>query len=384
MLQICLLCLLLSLTACVASKTVNVQGDLPFCIKKDHHEINTPADTQYTKLFRVKSKILSRFWNEDVFIEAGVILPPGYRKSEKLAAGYYIHGFGGDHTIAWKHEQYLTRPLYHRLIYVYPNASFKYRHHSFVNSENNGPWADAFVKEFIPALEKEFGVCARPECRLLSGHSSGAWSALWLQVNYPEFFGGVWAKSPDPVDFRDFSGINLYTSKSMFIDAEGRPRKFIRHDDRWLMTFSQYVDAENSQCPGKDQMATFNYLFSSKGKDGKPELLYDYTTGLINKKVLEHWKKYDITLILKNNWPVLGPKLKGKLHLYMGSLDQFRLEGAAALLKKELETLGSDAQIIIVPDRGHVQLGSPHPEYWPNGIYPRIHMEMVKISGQDR
>ena len=36
-----------------------------------------------------------------------------------------------------------------------------------------------------------------PAARFLTGHSSGGWSSLWLQVDYPEFFGGVWSTAPD-------------------------------------------------------------------------------------------------------------------------------------------------------------------------------------------
>ncbi len=41
-------------------------------------------------------------------------------------------------------------------------------------------------------------------CARCSGHSSGGWSSLWLQIEHPEVFGGVWSLAPDPVDFRDF------------------------------------------------------------------------------------------------------------------------------------------------------------------------------------
>ena len=33
-------------------------------------------------------------------------------------------------------------------------------------------------------------------------------------------------------------------------------------------------------------------------------------------------------MILANNWPTLGPKLAGKLHIYVGAEDTFYLEGA--------------------------------------------------------
>ena len=68
------------------------------------------------------------------------------------------------------------------------------------------------------------------------------------------------------------------------------------------------------------------------------------------------WEAYDIRLVLERNWPVLGPKLKGKLHVITGDMDTFYLEGAVKLLKESLAKLGSDAVVEIVPDRDHSTL----------------------------
>src|SRR5512142_2146449 len=79
----------------------------------------------------------------------------------------------------------------------------------FADSLNNGPWGRALTTELIPALEKQYRMDAKPQGRFLTGHSSGGWSTLWLQVSYPEAFNGTWSSAPDPVDFRSFTGVNL-------------------------------------------------------------------------------------------------------------------------------------------------------------------------------
>ena len=95
-------------------------------------------------------------------------------------------------------------------------------HHVFADSATNGPRGAALIEEFIPYLERRFPLLADPRARLLNGHSSGGWSSLWLQVTYPDFFGGTWSTSPDPVDFRDFQRINIYASgENMFRDRDG-------------------------------------------------------------------------------------------------------------------------------------------------------------------
>ena len=69
--------------------------------------------------------------------------------------------------------------------------------------------------------------------------------------------------------------------------------------------------------------------------------------------VAKDWEKYDVRLVLERNWTKLGPKLRGKLHIYMGEVDTFYLDGATRLLKESLATLGSDAVVQLFPGKDH-------------------------------
>ena len=68
------------------------------------------------------------------------------------------------------------------------------------------------------------------------------------------------------------------------------------------------------------------------------------------------WEKYDIRLVLERNWKTLGPKLAGKIHVYMGEEDTFYLEGATRLLKESLANLKSDAVVELFPKKNHGNL----------------------------
>ncbi|HLU40436.1 MAG TPA: hypothetical protein VK081_13715, partial [Planctomycetota bacterium] len=96
----------------------------------------------------------------------------------------------------------------------------------------------------------------------------------------------------------------------------------------------------------------------------------------IDRFVAESWRKYDIGAILRERWPRLRDKLAGKLHVWIGTEDTFRLEGAVRLLRDDLARLGSDADILLVEGRDHGSLSAPHPELWPDGMLARIHREM--------
>jgi len=337
-------------------------------------------ETDTLRLFERRSELLSEFWGRDMSIRAGVVLPPGLRGDERLPVCFSIHGFGGSHRGAIRRAPELVKGIEEgrtpRMLYVFLDAQFSLGHHEFADSVNNGPWGKALTTEFVPALEREFHAFGTPSARFLTGHSSGGWSSLWLQVAYPEFFGGTWSTAPDSVDFRDFTGIDVYRFANAYTDPDGKPIQLVRRKGEWVQTIEQFVTRELEKRDHGGQFMSFNAVFSPRGEDGRPMPLFDPKTGVIDKFVATSWRKYDIGLILRENWATLGPKLKGKLRVFIGTQDTFRLEGACKLLHDDLARLGSDARVIFAEGRDHGTLFQPHPELWPDGLLARIHAEM--------
>ena len=101
------------------------------------------------------------------------------------------------------------------------------------------------------------------------------------------------------------------------------------------------------------QLGSFEAVFSPRGADGQPRRLWDRKTGAIHSDVAKAWERYDIRLKLEREWKTLGPKLAGKLHVYMGDEDTFYLDGAVRLLKESLARLGSDAVVEMFPKKTH-------------------------------
>ena len=336
--------------------------------------------TDNLQLFERRSELLSRFWGRDVLIRAGVVIPPQMRTGEKLPVCYSIHGFGGSHRGAVRRAVPLVEGMAKgsqpRLLYVFLDASCPLGHHEFADSVNNGPWGAALTTEFVPALEAEFHAGGAASSRFLTGHSSGGWSSLWLQVNYPDVFGGTWSTAPDSVDFRDFTGIDVYRFDNAFTDPDGKPIQLVRRDGKWVTTIQQFVDKELARKNYGGQFMSFNAVFSPRGEDGQPMALFDSKTGKIDRFVAESWKKYDIRLLLRERWTSLQPKLAGKLNVYIGTQDTFRLEGAMYLMRDELKALGSDAVVVFAEGRDHGSVAQPHEPHWPDGMMMRIHREM--------
>ena len=101
------------------------------------------------------------------------------------------------------------------------------------------------------------------------------------------------------------------------------------------------------------QLMSFEAVFSPKDGNGQPRPIWNRVTGAVDPDTARYWEKYDIRLQLERNWPSLGPRLKGKIHVFMGDMDTFYLEGATRLLKESLAKLGSDAVVELFPGKDH-------------------------------
>jgi Putative esterase len=310
------------------------------------------VETDRIKLVTLDSPLLSAFHQRPVRHRAAVILPAG-DPARKRATLYIIPGFGGNHFMA---EEFANRRIYRfgtEMIRVVLDPDCETGHHVFADSPTNGPRGRALVEELIPHLEKTFPILPEARARLVNGHSSGGWSSLWLQINYPDTFGGVWSTSPDPVDFRDFQGVDLYADDAnVFRDPSGARRPIARQGTRPVLFTEAFSKLEDVIGDG-GQLHSFEAVFSPLGSDNRPRPLFDRQTGRVDPTTVKAWEAHDLRLVVERDWPRLGPKLKGKIHVVVGAVDSFYLEGAVKLWKASLEKLGSDAEIEIVPGRDH-------------------------------
>jgi photosystem II stability/assembly factor-like uncharacterized protein len=103
--------------------------------------------------------------------------------------------------------------------------------------------------------------------------------------------------------------------------------------------------------------------------------LWDPKTGVIDKSVVDHWKKYDLRLVLQQNWRTLGPKLRGKIHISVGEADSYYLEKGVHLLDDFLKKADppADARIMYGPGQGHC---------WINLSEPQLMREMASAVRQ--
>jgi hypothetical protein len=288
-----------------------------------------------------------------MYLRASVILPADFQEESDLRYPLRVHigGYGTRYTAAQKlmsegakfRETWLAKEI-PRMLYLHLDGAGPYGDPYQVNSANNGPYGDAVVRELIPYVEQQYRGIGQGRARVLDGASTGGWVSLALQIFYPDFFNGAWSHCPDPVDFRSYELIDIYKDENAYVNAHGfeRPsarevsgetRTTVRHECRLERVLGR---GDRWELSGKDWCA-WNAVFGPRGDDGLPRPLWDGRTGKLDRSVAEHWKTYDLRHVLEKDWPTLGPKLRGKLRIWVGDADNYFLNNAVHRLDEFLK-----------------------------------------------
>jgi len=358
--------------------------------------VQVPADTAWVKRVKIQSQLLTKFWGHPMFIGATVLLPKGYNEhpAERYPAIYiqghfglnapfgFTDGSGGrggggrgnsaEFSQAWMSDDF---PRMFAVTFQHPTPYFDDSY--AVNSANDGPYGDALLQELVPYLEEHFRMIRAPYARVLTGGSTGGWESLALEVLHPDFFGGTWTMYPDPIDFRRYQLVDIYSDDNAFV-APGYEymvpeRPMMRTPEgqvtQTMRQMSQLEDVMGSHGRSAQQFEAWEAVYGPVGEDGYPQPLFDKRTGKIDRSVANYMRDhgYDLAAYMKANWAKLGPQWKGKLHLYVGDMDNYYLNLAVYLLEDYLKTTDSDATFEYGrPKKGH-------------GWQPMTNVELVKM-----
>ena len=343
-----------------------------------------PADNDNVKRFKIQSAILTKWWGHPIYLGATVLLPKDYDTHPDVKYPVvYQHGHfglgapggfgrvggagraggaarGSDFTGYWLADN-TPRMIVVSLQYPSPYYDDAYG----VNSANNGPFGDAIMRELLPAVETKFRVLREPYARLLTGGSTGGWISLAHQVMYPESYGGVWSLCPDGVDFRYHQIVNVYADSNAYFLTRGSWMKIDRPDNRrpdgniiTMMKDENWFEltaGDHSRSGG--QWDIWEATYGPVGADGYPAPIWDKRTGVIDKKVAAYWKEhYDLRNIIETNWPTLGPKVAGKINVYVGDADSYFLNMGVHMLDdflKKADTPKHTGEIVFQPMAPH-------------------------------
>lgn len=340
--------------------------------------IEPPADTDYVKHVQIKSDLLSEFWGRDMYLGAHVLLPEGFNENPDarfplaIFHGHFPADFSGFRTEppdanieceysarfdldcynriqqeeAYSFYQTWTGPNFPRMLIIQVQHANPYYDDSYaVNSANLGPYGDAITHELIPYIEEQFRGIGEGWARFLYGGSTGGWEAMAAQVFYPEEYNGAFVGCPDPIDFRAFVSVNLYEDDNAYY-REGPFQRLARPERRdYLGHVSVTMEDEGHlelvlgpQSRSGGQYDIWEAVYSPMADDGYPQRIWDKKTGEIDHEVADYWREnYDLRHILERDWATLGPRLEGKLHIYVGDMDNYYLNNAVYLTEDFLE-----------------------------------------------
>jgi hypothetical protein len=347
-------------------------------IDQEIPRIPDPPETPYIKHIKIQSERLSKFWGRPMFLGANVLVPEGFDEHPEarypliINHGHFPYTFEGfretppdpdlkpDYSERFKitgynkieqeyayqfYKYWIAEDTPRFLIVEIQHANPYYDDSYAVNSANLGPYGDAITYELIPAVEKKFRGIGQGWARFLYGGSTGGWEALGVQVFYPDEYNGCWAACPDPIDFRAYTIVNIYEHQNAYF-VDSRWKKTPRPGQRnYLGEVSTTLADSNhrelvlgTHSRSGDQWDIWQAVFSPVGPDGYPKPIWDKMTGEIDRTVAEYWReRYDLRYILERDWKTLGPKLKGKIHIYCGDMDNYYLNNAVYLMEDFLK-----------------------------------------------
>ena len=381
---------------------------------------------KWLKYMRMRSARLSAFWGRDVYLGAWILLPDGFDEHPDAHfplveyQDHYYAGFRPQTLVTTAPDpkakdykrlqngfrlfQDWTSGRLPRVILIYVQSANPYYDDSYdVDSANVGPYGSAIHEELIPAIEQKYRGLAQGWARATYGGSTGGWEALASQIFYPDFYNGTWAACPDPVDFHAYQNIDLYSDANAFVrrgDFASIPIAGDRKPDGSITATAEgefaYEYVLGTRGRSTEQWNIWQAVFSPRDASGYPAEVIQPATGAINKSVVNYWHDhYDLAAILKRDWPVLGPKLEGKIHIAVGDGDTYFLNNAVHLLDAQLSATRnphSDATFQYGPGQPHCYTGGPS-EYtmqqnnatWTQRVLPLMveHMLATAPPGAD-
>ena len=385
------------------------------------------ADTKYVKHLKIQSALLTKFWGRPIFLSAIVLLPEGFEEHpnahypEMVFEGHFPDSVPDFRTTppdpnlkpvysdrfhlagynriqqeeAYAEYKRWIAPGFPRVLVIQIQHANPFYDDSYaVNSANVGPYGDAIETELMPAVEKQFRGIGQAWARFLYGGSTGGWESLAVQMFYPDRYNGAFVACPDPVDFHAYTTRDIYKDDNMFyiqgatkLIEQPAMRNYLGQTLISLRDNVQFEAALGDHGRSGEQFDIWQAVYGPVGPDGYPRPIFDKQTGAIDHTTAAYWHDhFDLNAILARDWAKpgnpLGPKLQGKLHLYVGSDDTYFLNDAVYLMEDFLKTTGTPGHG--VPYEGEVQYG-PRAEHCWNGdptlpnAYSRLHYNTMYL-----
>ncbi|PIA88680.1 hypothetical protein CB0940_07407 [Cercospora beticola] len=269
-------------------------------------------DTELLKHVKIRSDVLSTFWNRDIYVGANIRLPFGYDANDTntrypllYEQSHWVAGDSDDSTFANTWNQGTIpgvngtagRPTPKLILVTIRHETPFYDDSYGVNTANIGPWGDAINDELIPEIDRLFNTIAAPYGRIQSGGSTGGWISIANVIFRPD----------------------LYAQENHWELTQGTSSRSFLQWDVW------------------------NAVFGAQGLNGYPLEPWDKVTGEIYPEAVEYWKPMDLSSYVTSNWDNeknLGEVLRNRLFVYVGTWDNYFLNEGVMEFQKNVESKG--------------------------------------------
>jgi hypothetical protein len=235
------------------------------------------------------------------------------------------------------------------------------------------------MTELIPEVERRYRGLGEGWARGLMGGSTGGWESAAHMILYPDMFSYSLAACPDSVTFSRHTSVNMYEQdNAYYYNSDFKKTPTPGYRDGYSGQSIDYV------FPAGDIISTFremNLRELALGENGLScgqcdaweavwspmdeatgyaKRAYDKETGIIDKDVVEYWKKFDLARVLVDNWDELKDHVAGKLHFAAGGSDSFYLNNGVYDFQQLLEkSVGKDHGVTFTYG-AHDGLGMQH------------------------
>ena len=369
-------------------------GEIKISMDLQIPPIEPPKDTKQVKYIRVQNDRLTKFWGRPMHLGAIVLLPYGWETHPDAHYPLLVHHghFPGSmandgwretppdaaakgperrqQEAAYQFYKDWNGPKFPRMIHLLVQHPTPYFDDSYaVNSANNGPYGDAITYDSDPADREAVprdrpGLGARDHRRVDRRVGS-----VRRAGDVPGLVQRRVGALSRPGGFQ-FLSIGEYLRRAQRLLLRRQPVEGARRSraiattaiictrrSRIAISWS-LRSARHGRSGG--QHDAWASVFGPVGDDGYYKPLYDKVTGAIDPEVAQYWRdNYDLRHILQRDWAKLGPKLRGKIHITSGTMDNGYLNNAVYQMEEFLmrATPSSESEIIYGERREHCFTG---------------------------
>ena len=261
-----------------------------------------------------------------------VYLPPGYdRGSRRYPVIHMLTGFTGSGRMLLNFSNF-TEPMDAKLdrligtgamkpaIVVMPDCFTAYGGSQYLNSKATGRYADHFIREVVPYVDKHFRTKPAARHRAVMGKSSGGYGALVHGMWHPEVFGAVASHSGD-----------LYFEYCYLPDIPKVVTEFIRigGPTAWFRKFGEQVRKAHSHLLVLNIIAMTACYSPNPVRELGCEFPFDLVTGQLRLNVWQKWLALDPLRLLPHHARAMrGMRL---VYLDAGLRDEWNLHLGARM-----------------------------------------------------